>query len=75
MTNELLIIFVKNPELGKAKTRLAKTIGHEKALRIYQLLLEKTKEIVYPLPFDIQINYTEFVDDHDLWDKSRFKKT
>ena len=40
-----LIIFVKNPVLGKAKTRLAATIGAEAALAIYELLLKRTAAI------------------------------
>jgi glycosyltransferase A (GT-A) superfamily protein (DUF2064 family) len=40
-----LIIFIKNPGLGKAKTRLAATLGKEKALEIYLKLLEHTREI------------------------------
>ena len=37
---ELLIVTVKNPELGKVKTRLAKDLGEERALDIYKKLLE-----------------------------------
>jgi len=65
---------VKNPLLGKAKTRLAKTIGAEKALRIYEMLLHKTHEVVLPLSVDLQVYYTEHVDDHDLWENERFSK-
>ncbi len=74
MTKQLLIVFVKNPELGKAKTRLAKTIGDEKALAIYELLLGRTKDIISPLPFDIQIHYSEFIDQNDQWPNDRFDK-
>ena len=35
-----LIIFLKYPEPGKVKTRLAKDIGNEKACAIYKLLAE-----------------------------------
>ena len=35
-----LIVFIKYPEPGKAKTRLAKDIGDEKACEIYKLLAE-----------------------------------
>lgn len=43
MNNQnLLIVFAKNPEIGKVKTRLAKTIGNEKALHIYNILLSHT---------------------------------
>ena len=38
MSKELLIIFTKNPELGKVKTRLAKSIGDKAALNIYKKL-------------------------------------
>ena len=34
----LLIVFVKNKVAGKVKTRLAKTIGHEAAMCIYDTL-------------------------------------
>ncbi|MEL6986682.1 MAG: TIGR04282 family arsenosugar biosynthesis glycosyltransferase [Bacteroidota bacterium] len=40
-----LIIFVKNPELGKVKTRLAQTVGDEQALFIYKQLLEITSTV------------------------------
>ena len=36
-----LIIFLKKPDLGKVKTRLAASIGNEKALAIYRFLLTK----------------------------------
>lgn len=44
-----LIIFLKQPELGKCKTRLAKTIGDVKALKIYELLLNHTHQITKDL--------------------------
>lgn len=37
-----LIVFLKSPEKGKVKTRIAKTEGEERALEIYRLLLDKT---------------------------------
>lgn len=41
-----LIVFLKNPEPGRVKTRLAAGIGEEKALRIYLELLAITAEAV-----------------------------
>jgi rSAM/selenodomain-associated transferase 1 len=38
-----LIIFVRNPELGKVKTRLAAQIGAKPALAIYLKLLQHTR--------------------------------
>lgn len=42
MNKSALIIFTKNPELGKCKTRLAATIGDENALTIYKALINHT---------------------------------
>lgn len=40
-----LLILAKRPALGKAKTRLAATVGAENALEIYHILLNKTIEL------------------------------
>ena len=45
MLKKALIIFARYPELGKVKTRLAKTLGNEKALSIYKELLLHTHSI------------------------------
>jgi len=42
MKESALIIFQKKPELGKVKTRLANTIGDEKAVEVYRYLLDHT---------------------------------
>ena len=42
---DLLLIFTRNPELGKCKTRLATTVGEEAALKIYKFLLQHTVNI------------------------------
>lgn len=69
-----LIIFVKNPVLGKAKTRLAATIGAEAALAIYELLLEKTAAITKELPIEKVVYYDQFIDHTDIWPEVHFKK-
>jgi len=74
MTKDLLIVFVKNPALGKAKTRLAATIGDKKALDIYQVLLDKTKQETVGLGTDKVIYYSEFIDKNDLWDNDVYQK-
>ena len=38
----LLIVFLRKPEIGKVKTRLAATVGPEKALDVYVGLLAHT---------------------------------
>ena len=38
--DKLVIVFAKNPELGKCKTRLAASIGDENALADYKALIQ-----------------------------------
>lgn len=66
----LLIIFAKNPEKGKVKTRLAQTIGDQKALEVYQELLQVTKSISDPLQVHKQVWYSRFINPADLWSPS-----
>ena len=68
MSKGLLIIMVRNPVLGKVKTRLAASIGPARALEIYHKLLEKTSKITRELPVDKVVFYSEFIDEDDLWD-------
>lgn len=74
MKDQLLIIFVKNPELGKAKTRLAATIGDEAALEVYKRLLQKTMEITRGLTQDKTVFYNQFIDNQDLWHSEHYSK-
>ena len=53
--NKALIVFLKVPELGKAKTRLAASIGNEKALKVYKLLLEIIADLLSSLNADISV--------------------
>lgn len=69
-----LIIFAKNPIKGKVKTRLAATIGEEKALRIYEDLLEYTCEIVTPVDAKKTVYYSDYIAQDDLWNNSFFDK-
>ncbi len=45
-----LILFLKIPEKGKVKTRLAARVGEERALEIYEGLLRHTLEVAMELP-------------------------
>jgi len=71
---KLLIIFVKNPILGKVKTRLAADIGNERALYIYQKLQEKTHDVTDSTEFIKWVFYTEKVEEDDLWNQGYEKK-
>jgi uncharacterized protein len=59
-----LIIFVRNPELGKVKTRIAKTAGESVALKIYTQLLEHTLSIAAAVTADKFIFYSDRPDQH-----------
>lgn len=72
MTN-LLIVFCKNPTLGKVKTRLAKSIGQEKALLVYQRLLEHTREVAQKCASSYAVYYADFVNENDLWKGAAYK--
>jgi uncharacterized protein len=70
----LLILFYRNPELGKVKTRLAKTLGDEKALAIYLRLAAHTREITQDLPYNKVVYYSHFADTEDAWANFIFQK-
>ncbi|WP_026913989.1 TIGR04282 family arsenosugar biosynthesis glycosyltransferase [Christiangramia portivictoriae] len=71
---DLLIIFTKNPVLGKVKTRLAKGIGDNKALEVYQFLLKHTKKVTEQLDVDKQVYYAWNIGENDIWEDHYFQK-
>ncbi len=70
----LLIIFYRNPELGKVKTRLAATVGDVNALNIYISLSAYTRKITENIAVDKYIFYSHFKDNNDHWHNLNFKK-
>jgi len=73
-SKKALIIFTRNPELGRCKTRLAKTIGDEAALKIYNYLLEHTAKISESIKADKYVFYSETINKNDLWNTDVFRK-
>ena len=69
-----LIIFIKNPELGKAKTRIAKTMGDEKALAIYKELLQHTLDTTLKVDCHRNLFYSEHINREDQWSETDFIK-
>lgn len=67
VNKSLLLVFSKNPTLGKVKTRLAKTIGKEKALQVYKALLKKTASVLEELAVDIHLYYSDYIEKDDLF--------
>ncbi|MCD9585056.1 TIGR04282 family arsenosugar biosynthesis glycosyltransferase [Tenacibaculum maritimum] len=74
MNKNLLLIFTRNPELGKVKTRLAKAVGNETALTIYKFLLDKTKKVTQNLNCDKAVYYSVQVRNHDIWEEKNYQK-
>ena len=69
-----LIIFTRNPELGKVKTRLATSVGEESALDIYKFLVQHTVQITKNLKEDKYVFYSEEIHRNDAWDSDIFRK-
>lgn len=73
-SKNLLLIFTRNPKLGKVKTRLAKTIGDEAALDVYKHLLNHTKQVTKNLSCDKAVYYSVKVRENDIWDATTYQK-
>ncbi len=71
---ELLMIFARNPEKGKVKSRLAKTIGEEAALKVYLELMEHTAQVIQPLDMERTVHYTDSVTSKDPLNRSFVNK-
>ena len=73
--NSVLLLFTKNVEKGKVKTRLASTVGDDKALEIYEQLLDYTISITDKLPFPKHVYYAwKIEEEEDRWSKEGFEK-
>lgn len=73
-SKDLLIIFTRNPELGKCKTRLAATVGNKTALEIYEFLLEHTVGITRKIDPDKVVYYSEAIWENDIWSNAVYDK-
>lgn len=70
---QALLIFARNPEPGKCKTRLASTIGDTAALAIYTFLLEHTAKIARSLKnTDKHVYFSDHQGDGSLWEPETF---
>lgn len=67
MADRHVIIFVKNPIPGTVKTRIARTVGNERAVQVYRHLLQHTQQITRFLPWPRIVYYGDFVNPNDGW--------
>lgn len=70
----VLIIFIKNPEKGKVKTRLAASVGEDRALAIYKSLLDHTRKCALAVPADRLLFYSQTIAEQDNWSSANFQK-
>jgi len=63
MNKLLLIIFVKNINQGTVKTRLAKTIGEEKACEVYKHLVDITENAINSLFMEKRVYFSNTIID------------
>jgi rSAM/selenodomain-associated transferase 1 len=69
-----LIIFIRNPEKGKVKSRLAKDLGEENTLTVYNFLLQFTRDICAKANASRFVFYSDNIDPADIWDENSFTK-
>lgn len=75
MKTNALIIFTRNPQLGKVKTRLAKTIGDVNALQVYKDLLEHTMQQTEHISCDKFVFYDTAIVEGDIWKETVYQKS
>ncbi|HEY5372002.1 MAG TPA: TIGR04282 family arsenosugar biosynthesis glycosyltransferase [Hanamia sp.] len=73
MTENVLIVFVKNIMEGHVKTRLAATLGNNAAMDIYKQLLRNVHYKIQPLDVDKIVFYSDFIEE-DIWENNLFQK-
>lgn len=72
MNTNALMIFAKKPEWGKVKTRLAKSIGNDEALIVYEKLVAYTQKVVLASEVKGVVYYADqIVIEEDGWGNVR----
>jgi len=74
LTDKALIIFIKNPEKGKVKTRIAKSSDDTTALAIYYKLLDSTRRTTVMVDAKKYLYYSDFIDKEDSWSPTVYLK-
>jgi len=69
-----LIVFIRNPEKGKVKSRLAKDFGEDKTLAVYEYLLQYTRDLCSDGDFSSYVFYSDYINDNDIWNGTCFAK-
>lgn len=70
----LLIIFYRNPEFGRVKSRLAISVGEDRALAIYLYMAAHARSVASLVSVDRVVYYSSFIDREDNWSNDAFEK-
>ena len=70
--SRLLLIFSKNPEKGEVKTRLARSVGEERALEVYETLRGHTARVSEGVDAERMVYYSSFIPLSDLFCTENF---
>ncbi len=74
MKKAAIIIFIKNPDLGRVKKRLAQTVGAEAALEVYKQMLAHAQQITKTLSVDKFLYYDREAVSNDAWPDDVYQK-
>lgn len=74
MPDSWLLLFVRNPVLGRVKTRLAQGLGEERALAIYYRLLRVLQAESERVSVPKVVYYDQFIDREDLWAEAGYEQ-
>jgi len=74
MSQNLLIMFIKNSIPGKVKERLVQDIGNDRALDVYISMLEHIRKVTGKLPFDKAVYYSDFIETNDIFNAEDYDK-
>lgn len=74
MVENLLIVFVKHPQAGKVKTRLAREVGDQAALTVYRELLSRTRKATFGVSeVERRIYFDRPPASDSLWNSPHFR--
>jgi len=74
MNDRALLIFVRRPEAGKVKTRIARRAGEAAALWIYYQLLRHTRRVADGVHADRYVFYADTPPAQDVWQETLYCK-
>ena len=72
--DKALLVFIRNAEKGKVKTRLAADVGDDQALAVYEHMLAHTRDVALQTDAERFLFYSDFVERADGFSNEDFRK-